>query len=146
MAAPRACGEYIVSRRLTVLADLARLRSSLCGLLFDAAPRLVVSVLLFVDEVCLNAFDRGGFPVRVTLLRATDPHCLRIDISGLHLVPPHRPDFMDAERAHAGWGVTYDSAGTRIWAYLTLPMPEPARVRPPWSELAVCLPRNPTLN
>ncbi|HVW42670.1 MAG TPA: hypothetical protein VHC18_15090 [Amycolatopsis sp.] len=146
MSAQRERGEYIVCRRLTGLPDLARLRTSLCGLLFDAAPRLVVSVLLFLDEVCLNAFDSGDFPVLVTMLRATDPHYLRIDIRGPRLVPPRRPDFMDIEHAAAGWGVTYDGGGTGVWAYLTLPMPEPARVRSPWSQLAMCLPRNPTLN
>jgi len=118
----------------------------LCSLLFDAPPKVVVSVSLFLDEACLNAFDGGHFPVTVCLVRGTDPHYLRLDISGAHLIPPGRPDFMDLEGAAAGWGVVHDNDGMKIWAYLTLPMPSPAREARPWSRLDVCLPANPTLN
>ncbi|HVV14086.1 hypothetical protein [Amycolatopsis sp.] len=141
------CGEQIVWRRLRDLPDLARLRNALCGLLFDCTSEVVVSVLLFLDELCADAFDDDCGPVTVCLVRATDPHYLRVDVRGDRLVPPSRPGFMDGGRnGSAGWGVDYDSDGMGVWAYLTLPVPEPGRSAPPWSRLAFCLPKNPTLN
>jgi hypothetical protein len=147
MAVERSCGEQIVWRRLTSVDALPRLRNALCGLLFDCAPELVVSVLLFVDELCAKASDHEFFPITVCLLRATDPHYFRIDVEAPRLVPPSRPGFMDGGAdCFAGWGVNYREQSMNVWAYLTLPMPETARHSPPWSRLAVCLPRNPTLN
>ncbi|NKQ53583.1 hypothetical protein HFP15_11910 [Amycolatopsis sp. K13G38] len=146
MSTSRVHGEYVVWRRLTALPDLARLRNSLCGLLFDAPSQIVVSVVLFLDETCLGAFEGGLFPVEVCVVRGTDPHYLRIDVSGSRLAPPSRPGFMDLERSAAGWGVVHDSEGMKVWAYLTLPLPAPSREAPPWSRLDVCLPANPTWN
>ncbi|KAA9149220.1 hypothetical protein FPZ12_043705 [Amycolatopsis acidicola] len=147
MTVQRACGEQIVWRRLDTLSDLARLRNALCGLLFDVPPDLVVSVLLFLDELCVEALDDDRGPVTVCLVRATDPHYLRIDARAGKLVPPSRPGFMDAGgNGSAGWGVDFENDGMGVWAYLTLPVPEPGRSAPPWSRLAFCLPRNPTLN
>jgi hypothetical protein len=148
MTLERPCGEQIVWRRVDGFADLNRLRNAICGLLFDCAADTVVSVLLFVDEVCSAASEHEAFPIEVCLVRGVDPHYLRVDVDGPELAAPNRPGFMDSngDQGAAGWGVTYREQGMSVWAYVTLPMPADGRPAAPWSRLAVCLPRNPMLN
>lgn len=148
MTLERPCGEQIVWRRVDGFTDLNRLRNAMCGLLFDCAVETVVSVLLFVDEVCSGASERGDFPIVVCLVRGVEPHYLRLDVEGPRLSVPHRPGFMDSkeDQGSAGWGVTYREQGASVWAYLTLPVPAEGRPAAPWSRLAVSLPRNPMLN
>ncbi|MBB2939572.1 hypothetical protein FHX82_006658 [Amycolatopsis bartoniae] len=148
MAFERPCGEQIVWRRVTALPDLDRLRNAICGLLFDCPAEMVVSVLLFVDDVCSAPDADGKFPIEVCLVRGADPDYLRIDVAGPELMPPTRPSFMDGggPQGSAGWGLTYREQGMTAWAYLTLPSRTPGRAPAPWSRLAVCLPSNPTLN
>ncbi|GAB2966513.1 hypothetical protein LWP59_21990 [Amycolatopsis acidiphila] len=148
MTLDRVHREHIVWRRVTGFSDLNRLRNAICGLLFDCAAETVVSVLLFVDEVCSTASERGAFPIEVCLVRGVDPHYLRVDIDGPELAAPGRPGFMDRgeDAGAAGWGVNYREQNMGIWAYLTLPMPAHGHPVAPWSRLAVQLPANPMLN
>lgn len=144
MAQRRTCGEQIIWRRLTRFEHVDRLRDALCDLLCDCAPETVVSVLLFVDELCTAASARQDFPIEVCVVRGTDPHYLRIDIDGPMLDTPSRPGFMDD--GSAGWGVTYREQGMSVWAYLSLAAPAGNGSGAPWRQLAMSLPANPTLN
>lgn len=148
MSLDRAFGEHIVWRRVSGFSDLNQVRNAACGLLFDCAAETVVSVLLFLDEVCGAASEQEAFPLEVCLVRGVDPHYLRVDVDGPCLAPPSRPGFMDRDEADgaAGWGVTYREQDMSVWAYLTLPMPGGSQPPAPWSRLAVALPANPTLN
>jgi hypothetical protein len=148
MTLDRAFGEHIVWRRVAGFSGLNQVRNAICGLLFDCAAETVVSVLLFVDEVCSAASGRDAFPIEVCLVRGIGPHYLRVDVHGPELSAPGRPGFMDRDEADgaAGWGVTYREQDMSVWAYLTLPTPADGRPAAPWSRLAVSLPPNPMLN
>jgi hypothetical protein len=141
MGVERSCAEQIVWRRLSDRAELRRVRDSVCGLLSDCEPELVVSVLMFVDDVCLGAFAQGSEPITTCLVRAADPPSLRIDVSAAGLLPPRPPAFVRAQSG-AGWGITTEIGGTTVWAYLALT--EARRTRTPWARQAAS--RDPSLN
>jgi hypothetical protein len=122
----------MVWRRLGGRAELPWVRDAVCGLLSDCEPGFVVSVLTLLDELCLDAFDRGHEPVIVCLLRTTDPQYLRIDISGSRVATSSGPGFLwGCDHGPACWEVTQQCRGTRVWAYHAPATPgEAARSRP----------------
>ncbi|WAL63190.1 hypothetical protein ORV05_19360 [Amycolatopsis cynarae] len=132
-------------RRLAGRDELGWVRDVVCGLLSDCEPETVVSVLMFVDELCVGAFELGAEPVTVCFLRAGDPHYLRLDVSAAELLTPHRPGFVRGEgQDSSAWGIIREEHGMTAWAYLALPAPGRAGGR--WSRLLTAEPRDPSLN
>lgn len=139
------CGERIVWRRLTGRDELRWVRDTVCTLLSDCEPETVVSVLMFVDELCVGAFELRAAPVTVCFLRAREPHYLRLDVTAAELPTPTRPGFVPgASQGASAWGIGREERGMTAWAYLALR--PPGRPGGRWSCLPATEPRDPSLN